>query len=137
MRTQPAELLRSVPELELVVTLDAAPKSRADAIIYRSPEFELTVRELVFSDFRAFNLDPDFTGVLISKVSDGGWSGVGGLRPGDIVRRIDDADVETPDAVKTVLDSAVASQAKKLVFFVQRFGRTQFITVQPNWGGQS
>ena len=130
-------VVREGSRINLAVTLDAAPKRRADAIIYRSPEFEFTVRELVFSDFRAFNLDPDFTGVLISKVSDGGWSGVGGLRPGDIIRRIDDEDVETPDAVKTALDSAVASQAKKLVFFVQRFGRTQFITVQPNWGGQS
>lgn len=130
-------IVRAGTRLEVVVTLDAAPKTRADAILYRSPEFEVTVRELVFSDYRAFHLDAEFTGVLISKVSDGGWSGVGGLRPGDIVRRIDEKNIETPEDVETVLEAAVASQAKKLVFFVQRFGRTQFITVQPNWGSRS
>ena len=130
-------VVRDGKPLQVTVTLDAAPKSRADAETYRSPEFEMTVRELVFSDYRAFDLDPDFKGVLISKVDEGGWSAVGGLRPGDIIRRVGDKSVETPAAVEEVLSKAVSVQSKKLVFFVERFGRTQFITVQPNWGGQS
>jgi len=132
------DVVRDGKRLQLEVTLDAAPKSREDAETYESPEFDLTVRELVFSDYRAFDLDPEFTGVLISKVDEGGWSGVGGLRPGDIIRRIDDTRVTAPGEVQKVLEAAVQAKAKKLVFFVQRFGRTQFITVQPNWnGGQS
>jgi serine protease Do len=131
-------VVRDGERLDLSVTLAAAPKSRADADTYESPEFEMTVRELVFSDYRAFDLDPEFTGVLVSKVDEGGWSGVGGLRPGDIIRKIDDQGVETPQDVEKLLAEAIDEQRRKLVFFVQRFGRTQFITVQPNWnGGQS
>jgi serine protease Do len=130
-------VVRDGHRLQVPVTLDTAPKSRADAESYRSPEFELTVRELVFSDYRAFDLAADFEGVLVSKVDEGGWSGVGGLRPGDIIRRVGDREVVSPQDIEQVLATAVSEQSKKLVFFVQRFGRTQFITVQPNWGGQS
>lgn len=128
---------RDGQRMQVPITLAAAPKSRADAEKYRSPEFEMTVRELVFSDYRAFDLDPEFQGVLISKVGEGGWSGVGGLRPGDIIRRVGEESVETPGDIEELLGKAVSEQSKKLVFFVQRFGRTQFITVQPNWNGQS
>jgi S1-C subfamily serine protease len=84
------DVIRDGVPVRLEVALAAAPKSRLDAEQYHSPEFELTVRELVFSDYRAFDLDPEFVGVLVSRVEDGGWSGVGGLPPGDIIPRVDE-----------------------------------------------
>ncbi len=122
---------------ELQVTLVGAPKSRLDAEQYRSPEFELTVRELVFADYRFFDLEPEFKGVLVSRVEEGGWAGVGGVQSGDIVQRVDDRIIATPDDMKAVLAAAVQKEKRKLVFFVRRSGRTQFITIQPNWDGQS
>jgi serine protease Do len=119
------------------VALVAAPKSRLDAETYHSPDFELTVRELVFQDSRIFDLPPDFKGVLVSKIKEGGWAGVGGLETGDIIQKVDDHGIERPDDLRTVLEDASAKRKRKIVFFVQRQGRTQFITVQPNWSGQS
>jgi serine protease Do len=130
-------LLRDGKPLAVEVVLTAAPKSRLEAEEYRSPEFELTVRELVFSDYRELDLDPGFKGVVVSKVEEGGWSGVGGLQAGDIIQKIDEHPITIPGDLKQVLQEAVRSEKRKLVFFVQRAGRTQFITVQPSWGGGS
>ncbi|MFQ5599991.1 MAG: PDZ domain-containing protein [Candidatus Krumholzibacteriia bacterium] len=131
------DVIRAGQPLEVTLVLVAAPKSRLDAEQYHSPEFELTVRELVFTDYRAFDLEPDFRGVLVSRIEEGGWSSVGGLQMGDIIQKVDDRVVESPDDVRQVLEEAVETEKRKLVFFVQRFGRTQFVTVQPNWDGES
>jgi len=131
------DVVRDGKPLEAVVELAAAPKSRLDAETYESEPFDFTVRELVFQDFRAFDLAPDFRGVLVSKVEPGGWAGVGGLQGGDIIQRIDDRDIEGPANVRVVLEEASVQRKRKLVFFVRRSGRTQFITVQTNWNGQS
>ena len=131
------EFVRDGKRLETNVELSAAPKSRLDAETYRSPEFELTVRELVFQDYRAFDLKPEFRGVLVNRVEEGGWAGVGGLESGDLIQTVDERGIARPSDLKEVLEEAVTQRKRKLVFFVERGGRTQFITVQPNWNGQS
>lgn len=130
-------VIRKGKRFEASVDLVAAPKTRLDAEDYHSSEFDLTVRELVFQDYRAFDLEPDFKGVLVSRVEEGGWAGVGGLESGDIIQKVDDRDINSPAELKDVLDQAVRARQRKLVFFVRRSGRTQFITVQPNWNGES
>lgn len=135
--TLPVEVLRRGEKLHVDVALVAAPKAPSEAEEYRNPDFELTVRELVFADYRARDLTPEFKGVLVSRVDDGSWSSVGGLQAGDIIQRVDDETVSSPGDVKRVLEAATERKRRKLVFFVQRGGRTQFITVQPDWSGQS
>jgi S1-C subfamily serine protease len=130
-------ILRQGKPLSFEVTLAPAPKSRLEAEEYRNPEFELTVRELVFSDYRELDLAPSFKGVLVSKVEEGGWAGVGGLQAGDVIQRVDEQTITTPAEMKKVLQDATQAEKRKLVFFVQRSGRTQFITVQPDWQGGS
>jgi serine protease Do len=130
-------VVRDGERMETAVDLAAAPKSRQDAETYQSEAFDFTVRELVFTDFRAFDLPTDFRGVLVSKVEPGGWAGVGGLEGGDIIQRIDDRNIDGPTPVRQVLEEAMTQRKRKLVFFVRRTGRTQFITVQTNWSGQS
>jgi serine protease Do len=127
------DVVRDGKRIDTAVELAAAPKSRLDAETYESDDFDFTVRELVFNDFRAFDLPAEFKGVLVSKVEPGGWAGVGGLEGGDIIQRIDDRPIEGPANVQEVLDEASAARKRKLVFFVRRTGRTQFITVQTNW----
>ncbi len=133
----PVDIVRHGEKKHVEVVLVAAPKAPSEAEEYRNPDFELTVRELVFADYRARDLTPDFKGVLVSRVDDGSWSSVGGLQAGDIIQRVDDENVASPSDVKRVLEAATERKRRKLVFFVQRGGRTQFITVQPDWSGQS
>jgi len=131
------DVLRAGKHVETDVDLVAAPKSRLDAETYHNDAFELTVRELVFQDYRSFDLKPEFKGVLVSRVEEGGWAGVGGLENGDIIQKLDDHAVTGPADVKQALEAAATEKRRKLVFFVQRGGRTQFVTVQPNWSGSS
>src|SRR5262245_36329061 len=130
-------IVRGGEKMETAVDLAAAPKSRQDAETYQSETFDFTVRELVFTDYRAFDLPTEFRGVLVSKVEPGGWAGVGGLEGGDIIQRIDDRDIDGPQPVRKGREAAMTHLKRKLVFFVRRPGRTQFITVQTNWNGQS
>jgi S1-C subfamily serine protease len=75
--------------------------------------------------------------VLVNRVEEGGWAGVGGLESGDLIQKVDDRGIGRPSDLRAVLEEAVTQRKRKLVFFVERAGRTQFITVQPNWNGQS
>lgn len=129
-------IVRRQERFERQVELAAAPKSRLDALSYRSPEFEFTVRELVFQDYRSLDLRPEVKGALVSKVEEGGWAEVGGLDPGDVIQKVDERGIESPADIQAVLEDAVAQRRRKLVFFVLRAGRTQFITVQASWDGQ-
>jgi serine protease Do len=131
------DVIRGDKRIDAQVDLVAAPKTRLDAETYRSEVFELTVRELVFQDYRNFDLKPEFKGVLVTKVEEGGWAGVGGLETGDIIQKVDDRAIGAPGDVKDALEGATHDKRKKLVFFVQRGGRTQIITVQPSWSGSS
>jgi len=130
-------VFRDRERLETTVDLTAAPKTRLDAEKYENTEFEISVRELVFQDQRAYDLDPGFRGVVVTKVEEGGWAGVGGLSSGDLIQKVDDREIASPEDLKQVLEDATKQKRRKLVFFVQRSGRTQFVTVQPNWSGQS
>lgn len=129
----PLDIVRQGSRLQVEVALQPAPKSSQEAEEYHNSDFELTVRELVFADYRAFELKAGFQGVLVSRVEDGSWSSVGGLEVGDIIQRIDDTVVTTPGDIKRVLEEAAQKQTRKLVFFVERDGRSQFITVQTAW----
>ena len=117
------------------VVLQAAPKSPQEAEEYHNSDFELTVRELVLADLRAHDLAPGFQGVMVSRVEEGSWSSVGGLETGDIIQRVDDQSIAAPADVKRVLEEAAKKETRKLVFFVERDGRSQFITVTANWQG--
>jgi serine protease Do len=130
-------VMRDGERLEATVDLAAAPKTRLEAEKYENDEFEITVRELVFQDQRAYDLEPGFRGVVVTKVEEGGWAGVGGLSAGDLVQKVDDQTIASPTDLRRVLEDATRQRRRKLVFFVQRAGKTQFVTVQPHWEGQS
>ncbi|HZM14552.1 MAG TPA: PDZ domain-containing protein [Candidatus Krumholzibacteria bacterium] len=128
-------IVRGGSRQEVDVVLQAAPKSPQEAEEYHNNDFELTVRELVFADLRAHDLAPDFRGVMVSRVEEGSWSSVGGLEAGDIIQRVDDETIAAPADVKRVLEDAAKKEIRKLVFFVERDGRSQFITVKTDWQG--
>ena len=133
----PLVIIRDGTRQQIDVVLQAAPKSSQEAEEYHNPDLELTVRELVFADYRAHDLAPDFQGVLVSRVEAGSWSSVGGLQVGDIIQRLDEHALATPADLKRVLEEAAKKETRKLVFFVERDGRSQFITVETDWDGRS
>ncbi len=112
-------------------TLADAPMSASDAPEYENSLLEFTVRELVFADFMANNLDRDtFAGAVVSKLESGGPAFVGGLRIGDVIQRIGTEDIASIGDAETVLESDRLREADEVIFFVWRAGRTLFVNVK-------
>ena len=116
------------------VTLGTSPLAATDAPEYVNEAFELTVRDLVFSDYMLFNVDEEtFQGVVVSELKPGGLAYVGGLTIGDVIQRIDNQDVTSIAEAQAVLEKIETEQPRELIFFVWRNNKTLFVNVKTDW----
>ncbi len=117
--------------LSLLITLGEAPISASDAKEYENTFLEFKVRNMVFSDFLRNNLDPEkFSGVVISNLKMGGLAEVGGLRPGDIIQRIDDKEISSIDDISAAMEQIAAENPSEVIFFIWRNNKTLFVNVK-------
>ena len=120
--------------LTLSVTLQKAPMSPSDAPEFEDESLEMTVRDLVFADYMAYNLDSaDFKGVMVSQLVPGGPASIGGLSLGDIIQRIGSTEIKTVPEAKLALENVTANHPKEVIFFIWRQNQTMFVNVKPNW----
>lgn len=123
-----------IDTLKLLVVLGKAPISATDAPEHEDENLELKVRNLVFSDYMFYQLDPaSFTGVVVSELKAGGLSDVGGLELGDIIQRIDDYQITSVEDAQEALDQMAAAKTVEIIFFVWRDNNTLFINVKTDW----
>jgi len=123
-----------VDTLQLHAVLDEAPMSAADALSYEDKNFDLTVRDMVFSDYNILNLDPDkIKGVMIDKLEQGGWAAVGGLRPGDIIMKINDRTVTSANDCRPIFAEVEQAKGREVIFMVWRANKTQFVNIKTHW----
>ena len=120
--------------LTLLVTLQKAPMSSSDAPEFKDESLEMTVRDLVFADYMAYNLDSaDFKGVVVSQLIPGGPASIGGLSLGDVIQRIGSAEIKTVAEAKLTLENVAANHPREVIFFIWRQNQTMFVNVKPNW----
>jgi len=125
---------QTVDTLSISLVLDKAPVAAGDAPSYEDRRFDVTFRDLVFSDYNRRNLDPDkLKGVMVDKIETGGWADVGGLDPGDIVMKINDQTVTSVDETKAVFGRLEKEKGREVVFMVWRDNKTQFVNVKTHW----
>ncbi len=118
----------------LAVTLQKAPISPSDAPDFEDKSLEMTVRDLVFADYMANNLDSeDFKGVVVSELIPGGPASIGGLSLGDVIQRIGSSEVQSVGEAKTALEKVTAAHPREVIFFIWRQNQTMFVNVKPNW----
>ena len=77
-----------------------------------------------------FDLSSDLQGVVIVDVQDGGPAAEAGLRPGDVIRRVDGEEIEAPQQVAEALSEAASGQRSALML-VERDGNPLFVGVRP------
>ena len=124
----------SIDTLTLLVTLSAAPLAASEADDYESTLLEMKVRNLVFSDYMAFNLDREtFRGVLVSELKPGGLARLGGLQLGDIIQRVNDRPVASVEDFERLMTDIENTQPPEIIFFVWRGNKTLFVNVKTNW----
>ncbi|MEL7059617.1 MAG: PDZ domain-containing protein [Acidobacteriota bacterium] len=131
--TVPLELLRDGETLTLEVLLERTRLTPDQARRSTDRDFELTVRELTFFDRDARRWSPDRRGVLVENVESGGWAGLGGLRPGDLVLRVGDHEVRGLRSFREALDAARVARSDRVVVVVLRGVRTHFRFLEPDW----
>ena len=78
-----------------------------------------------------FDLPGDVDGVVIVEVRGDGPAAEAGLRPGDVIRRVDGERIETPAQVSDALSEAASGQRSALVL-VERDGNPLFVGVKPS-----
>ncbi len=125
---------QKVETLAVVPVLEQAPTAAIDAPSIEDKNFDFTLRDMVFSDYNARDLDPDkIKGVIVDKLEPGGWAAVGGMYPGDIVVKIGEETVTSAAQSKDALAKLEKAKAKEVVFMVWRRNKTQFVNVKTHW----
>ncbi len=126
-------VLRGEESLELPVMLERTRLSREEARRHDDGDFEISVRELTFFDRDENRWQPDMRGVLVENVDPGGWAGLGGLRPGDLVLRIHDIEVRGLKSFRQALKEVKREQPSRVVVVVLRSVKTRFQYLEPDW----
>jgi len=123
-----------IDTLSLLATLEAAPMAAADADEYECKSLEFNVRNMVFADYMANNLEAEtFNGVVVSKLKMGGPANVGGLRIGDIIQRIGDSEISSVEEAELIMTEIETAQPAEVIFFIWRQNQTLFVNVKTNW----
>jgi S1-C subfamily serine protease len=120
--------------IEMSALLTAAPLAASDAAEFEYSPFEMTVRDMVFSDYIGFNIEQNsLSGVLVTKISPGGLANISGLYPGDVINRVNDQAVGSTEEFAAQMTTLETERPAEVVFFVWRFGQTMFIHVRTEW----
>jgi S1-C subfamily serine protease len=120
--------------LAITAVLGEMPVTAQDAPSYEDKDFDLTLRDLVFADFNIRDLDPgEVVGVIVDKEESGGWAAVGGIRPGDIITKINDRTVASVSESKPIFADLKQAKMRDVVFMVWRNHKTLFVNVKTHW----
>ena len=109
------------------------PRTGFTAREFEDHKFGITVREITIDVIQAQNLPPDIRGVVVARLENAGWSQVSGLKPGDLILRVEEYHVEGLEGFQLALDTARQAALPQVYFFVQRGIETLFVTVRTDW----
>ena len=128
------EVWRAGKLSKIKVTLAPMPKTAAEAQRFNDEKCGLTVREMVLTDRVARELPASETGVVVVFLKPAGWAYDGGLRPGDIIKKVHDQDTPTLAEFKKVFRAEVKKKPNEIVLFVLRGKKdTQLVRIEPRW----
>ena len=131
-------VLRNGKPRDLAVTLAERPPedqvAKADNAIPNSTSDWLGVQVSPLGSDAAgeFNLH-DKTGVVITDVTEGSGADDSGLRPGDVIKEVNDIPVKDMVEYTHAVEAAKRKNpAKPVVFLIKRGDATQFVAVEPS-----
>lgn len=99
----------------------------------RNRDFDMTVREITFFDRVDNRWDEDVAGVIVVSVESAGWAGLGGIRAGDLIQRIDDDAVTDLESYREAMKRTTDAEPERVMFYLVRGVRTRFQYVEPEW----
>jgi serine protease Do len=126
-------VLRDGATQEVQVGLERTHIRPEEARTERNRDFELTVRSLTFFDRDENRWGDDIRGVLVRSVESAGWAGLGGVRSGDLIQRIDRHEIRGLNSYRAAIEAVTKAQPERVVFVVLRGVRTHFQFIEPEW----
>jgi serine protease Do len=126
-------VLRQGVTMEIEVVLERTRLTSEEARRHRDSDFELAVRELTFFDRDENRWDAEMAGVLVENVDAGGWAGLGGIRPFDVLLEIAGTEIRSLKSFRRVLRQIKEEKAERVVVVVLRGRRTAFQYLEPEW----
>lgn len=127
-------LLRDGQEREVTLALEATRLTPEEAIRDRNENFELTVREVTFFDRDENQWDDSIQGVIVEQVEPVGWAGLGGVRGGDLIMRIQGRAITSLEDYRDMMKEIEKDKPERVVMLVLRGVRTNFQFIEPDWG---
>lgn len=127
------KVLRAGKPVDLKLTVGKMPgNDKQAAAEIRSPVDEalgVTMSELD-SDMRSqLGLGDDAVGVLITEVASGSPAAREGLRAGDLILRVGNGKVNSPDQVSSAMRKAAKDKRERVLMLISRNGNERFVAV--------
>ncbi|MFQ5495024.1 MAG: PDZ domain-containing protein, partial [Phycisphaerae bacterium] len=126
-------VLRDKQRSDVTVQLERTRVTKQEARRRRNRDFEIIVRQVTFFDRDENRWDDGVRGVLVDRVESAGWAQLGGIRPGDLIQRIDEFPITRLSDFTDALEKITERQPERVVFVVLRGVRTHFQYVEPDW----
>jgi serine protease Do len=126
-------LMRDGESTQIVVPLERTRLTPAETRKDHNSDFELTVREVTFFDRVDARWSDDVKGVLVSDVERAGWTGQGGIWPGDLIQRIDEFEIQGIEDYRKAMEAVTKRKPDRVVFVVLRGVHSRFEYVEPEW----
>ena len=127
-------LLRSNREAKIRVELSRSPMLAREMKKFRDDRFDLTVRDIAFTDRTDNKWEEGQRGVYIEEVKPGGWASLGNMAAGDVILEI--GAEKTPDVAgfESVMDRIEVEKPRTLVFHLLNGIHHEFVELEPDWG---
>lgn len=119
--------------LQLTMTLTERPLDFADAPETEIKDLGLKVKPATQDWRRANKVDAGEGGAVVTGTARASPAQLARLRPGDLIQRVDDAEVLDVASLTSVLDAARKEKRAKIVLFVRRGTQTLFVAVATGW----
>jgi serine protease Do len=127
------KLIRGGNEMEIAVPLEETPDTAADAKKGKDELLEYAVRELTYMDRVDRELPLDRAGLVVADVTSGGWADIAGLRAGDLLLTLQDAEIRSIKEFEEAVKRIAGERPKRVRIHVLRGRSTAFVFVQPDW----
>ncbi|MGE3109154.1 MAG: PDZ domain-containing protein [Phycisphaerales bacterium] len=134
--TAEISIIRDGTAMKIPVVMEKSRTTPEEARRDRNQDFEMTVREITFFDRDDNRWDQSVSGVIIDSADSAGWAGLGGLRGGDLIQRIDDYKIESLEDYRKAMTEITKAKPKRVVFVVLRGLATSFRFIEPAWGAE-
>jgi S1-C subfamily serine protease len=130
---QQITVIRDGKPLTLSVVMDKEPEPKDHALKVKQAEFEFAVREIMPLDRMEHEWTIDQKGVIVTDITQGGWSAVAGLEAEDVILAIGGMAVADIPGFESAMKLVFDKRPAVIQIFVKRGPITHYVFIEPEW----